>query len=289
MPCAVCGGAKTRRLYTKFGHDIGRCVHCGLAYASPRAPKETVVARYSSDYFWNEYLPALGVIDGRYDLKWFDARYAPLLALLQAAPGRRLLEIGSGAGFFLKAAERAGWRVAGIEVSEEGSRFARETLGLEVRHQSVEAGDADLGDFDAAAMFDTIEHLFDPGAALRSICNALAPRGLILIGTPNFGALSRHVLGRDWAVLSPIEHLYYFEERSLRRLLEASGFSDVRFVRRHAAWIPQETMNFAHTHAPGSSRARLVAAAVRVGGKALAHALQRAGRQDILLCLARRS
>jgi SAM-dependent methyltransferase len=286
VPCAVCGGAETRRLYTKFGHDIGRCIHCGLVYASPRAPEDTVVARYSSDYFWNEYLPALGVVDGQYDLTSFDTRYAPLLALLEAAPGHRLLEIGSGAGFFLKAAERAGWTGTGIELSEDAARFARDRLNVNVRSGSVETAGAGLGMFDAAAMFDTIEHLFDPGATLKAICRALAPGGLLLIGTPNFGALSRHLLGRDWAVLSPIEHLYYFEERSLRRLLEASGFTEVRFVRRHAAWVPQETLNFAHTHAPGSLRARLAAAIVRVGGKALSGTLQRTGRQDILLCAA---
>jgi SAM-dependent methyltransferase len=258
-------------------------------YATPRAPKEAIVARYSRDYFWNEYLPALGVVDGRYDLTRFDARYAPLLELIRAAPGRRLLEIGSGAGFFLKAAERAGWKVTGIELSDEGSRFAREELGLNVRNKAVEVADDHIGIFDAAVMFDTIEHLFDPGGVLRSISRALVPGGLALIGTPNFRALSRLVLGTDWAVLSPIEHLYYFEERSLRRLVEASGFADVRFVRRHAAWVPQETMNFANTHAPAAARARLAALIGRVGGQALARALQGAGRQDILLCLAKRA
>jgi len=289
VPCAVCGSRETRRLYTKFGYDIGRCIDCGLVYATPRAPTETIVARYSRDYFWNEYLPALGVVDGRYDLTQFDVRYAPLLEILRSAPGRRLLEIGSGAGFFLKAAERAGWSVTGIEFSDEGSRFARERLGLDVRNSAIETADFSLGTFDAAAMFDTIEHLFEPGSALKSIAGVMATHGLLLIGTPNFGALSRHLLGRDWAVLSPIEHLYYFDERSLRRLVEASGFADVRFIRRHAAWIPQETMNFAHTHAPASVRARLAALIGRTGGRTLARALQRAGRQDILLCVARKA
>jgi hypothetical protein len=67
VPCAICGGTATRRLYTKFGHDIGRCTSCGLVYANPRALEEIIRSRYSPDYFWKEYLPALGVVDGRYD------------------------------------------------------------------------------------------------------------------------------------------------------------------------------------------------------------------------------
>lgn len=289
VPCAICGGTATRRLYDKFGYGIERCARCSLVYANPRAPRDVIVARYSRDYLWHEYLPALGVVDGQYDLARFDERYAPLLELLTEAPGRRLLEVGSGAGFFLKAAERKGWQVAGIELSSEGSQFARERLGLDVRTRQAEAIGSDLGQFDAAAMFDTIEHLFDPGAVLRSMADVLAPGGLILIGTPNFAALTRLLLGVNWAVLSPLEHLYYFDEGSLGRLLQASGFGHVRFVRRHAAWTPQETTNFINTHTPGSVRARVAAAIGRVGGHALAQAVQRAGRQDILLCVARKS
>jgi hypothetical protein len=89
-------------------------------------------------------------------------------------------------------------------------------------------------------------------------------------------------------VLSPLEHVYYFTEDSLRRLLEAVGFSKVEFVRRHAGWGPQETMNFRYTHQPDGRRARATEALVRVGGMPLARLVQRAGRQDALLCFARR-
>src|SRR4030095_12301785 len=78
VPCAICGGVRTRRLYTKTGFDIARCVRCGLVYANPRAPREVIQGRYSGEYFWQEYLPALGVFEGKYDLSRFDARYAPL-------------------------------------------------------------------------------------------------------------------------------------------------------------------------------------------------------------------
>ena len=286
--CTICGGTQTRRLYTKSGYDIAPCLRCGLVYAYPRASRDAILARYNSDYFWKEYLPALGVLDGKYDLPQFDARYAPLLGLLGPASGRRLLEIGCGAGFFLKSAERGGWTVAGIELSEEASRFGRERLGLDVRREPAETMTIAPAAFDAAVMFDTIEHLFDPRATLAAIAHALVPAGLLLIGTPNFRALSRHLLGSSWAVLSPLEHIYYFEEKTLGRLVEGTGFSDVRFVREHASWSPQETMNFIYTHSARGIRARLAALIGRVGGHTLARRIERAGRQDILLCLAKR-
>jgi 2-polyprenyl-3-methyl-5-hydroxy-6-metoxy-1,4-benzoquinol methylase len=284
----VCGGARTRRLYSKSGHAIARCAKCGLVFATPRAPSDAILGRYGHDYFWNEYLPALGVFDGQFDLAAFDSRYAPLLALLGPASGRRLFEVGCGAGFFLKAAERAGWSVSGIELSEEACRFGRDRLGLDILQEFAEYLSAAPSNTDAVVMFDTIEHLFDPRAALTSIAGTLVAGGQILIGTPNFQALSRRLLGASWAVLSPLEHMFYFEDRTLRTLLERCGFADVRFIHRHEAWSPQETMNFMCTHSPHGLRTRLAALIGRIGGKPLARAIQRAGRQDILLCLATR-
>jgi 2-polyprenyl-3-methyl-5-hydroxy-6-metoxy-1,4-benzoquinol methylase len=205
------------------------------------------------------------------------------------AGGRRLVEAGCGAGFFLKAAERAGWRVTGIELSDEAARFAIDRLDLDIRRQPVEEASIAAESFDAAAMFDVIEHLFDPRAVLEALARALAPDGTLVISTPNFDSVSRHLLGRDWAVLSPLEHTYYFTEESLRRLLEATGFDRVEFVRMHVMWGPMETINFRYTHAPGALRARVCEGIVRLGGFPLARALQRAGRQDALLCFARRA
>jgi hypothetical protein len=90
--------------------------------------------------FWDEYLPAPGVIDQQFDLAAFDACHAEMLALVAAkiAPPGRMVKIGAGAGFFLKAAERAGWACSGIEVSREAADFARTRLELDVRQGTAE-------------------------------------------------------------------------------------------------------------------------------------------------------
>lgn len=258
VPCALCGADDTRRLYTKFGYGIARCRRCGLVYANPRAPEAAILARYSRDYFWNEYLPAAGAPGGRIDYEFIDGRSAPLLALLRrhAPEGRRLLEVGSGAGLFLKGAARAGWDTAGIELSEDAAAFARERLELDVRQERAEEMTFPAGSFDAAVMTDVIEHLFDPRAVLAAIQRALRPGGIVLITTPNFNAVSRYVHGKQWEMLSPLEHLYYFTEETLGRLLEVTGFAVVESRPVLPIQIPY-VMNPRATHAPDSWRARL--------------------------------
>ena len=286
VPCALCGESDTRRVYTKWGWGIERCRRCGLVYANPRAPEAAILARYSSDYFWKEYLPAAGAPDGKVDLEWLDRRHRPMLELIAryAKSGRRLLEVGTGAGLFLKAASRAGWEASGLELSTEGAAFARDRLALDVRQERAEQMSFPPGTFDVAVMFDVIEHLFDPKAVLTATRRALKPGGVLVVSTPNFNALSRHVLGRDWAVLSPLEHTYYYTEQTLAAMLKACGFARTESIRQFAGWGPIETMNYRYTHSPSELRARALRVFAHLPG--MASAVARWGAADALIAAA---
>jgi len=288
IPCAVCGSVNSRPIIQKFGFPIARCQKCGLVYANPRMPAEAILARYSPDYFWNEYLPAHNARDGVFKLEDFDAQYGALLKLIQTSAGGRgkLLEIGTGAGFFLKAAQRAGWQTQGLELSAEAAAFARERLGLTIAQLPAEQ----LGElpetFDVVVMFEVIEHLFDPRRVLELIRQRLRPGGALVLSTPNFNALSRIALGNSWAVLTPGEHLYYFTRDSLQALLRAAGFSAVQFHNDFGGWGTIETMNPRHTQAPRSLRAVLYYYFVVSVGRASYRWVLAQGRGDTLLCVA---
>lgn len=287
VPCELCGHQSTTQLYFKFGAPIAKCDRCGLIYANPRLSKAEIMSRYSPDYFWQEYLPALGVHDGKFDLEYFDARHALMLGLIagKISPPGKMLEIGAGAGFFLKAAERAGWSVDGIEVSEAAVEFANKQLGLRVKLEEAETLTYPDNDFDVVVMFEVIEHLFWPARVLHSVHRVLRPGGVLVISTPNYNALSRWALGPSWAVLSPGEHLYYFTELTLRRMLEQSSFCNVEIIRSFPGFGLFETMNPNYTHNPKSPRKAAYHTFIVTAGRYLFRRIQARGWGDTLLCL----
>jgi 2-polyprenyl-3-methyl-5-hydroxy-6-metoxy-1,4-benzoquinol methylase len=288
VPCALCGGTRTRRYCTKFGYPIVKCRRCGLVYCNPRLSAEATEQRYNADYFRNEYLPTVRPPEGVDEGQFLDDRFRPVIRLLErsgAAKGR-VLEIGTGAGFFLKAAARAGWDAHGLELSAEAAAYARETLGLDVRQAPAEDMPFEPGSFDAAAMFEVIEHLRDPMAVLRAARRAVRPGGALVLSTPNLNSVSRWILGRQWAVLSPAEHLYYFTEGTLTAILVKAGFSRVEFVRELESWLLYETMNVRYTHAPESVRARVYRSLVFRYGPERYREIQRRGYADGLMAVA---
>jgi SAM-dependent methyltransferase len=287
VPCALCGGTETTPYCVKFGYPIVRCSRCDLVYCNPRLSSEETDKRYSPEYFWREYLPSVLPPGGADNGEFLDFRFkAPLELLANGRRPGRLIEIGTGAGFFLKAAARAGFDAHGLELSPEACDYARNTLGLRVMQTLAEEMPFEPGHFDAAAMFEVIEHLRDPLRVVRAARQALKPGGRFVVSTPNLGALSRHVLGDEWAVLSPGEHLYYFTETTLRAMLLKAGFRSVRFVHHYGPWLHHETMNARYTHAPDGWRARTYYRFVDTAGRNFYRGVQSLGLADGLLAVA---
>lgn len=288
--CNLCGANQPRRLFRKFERDVSQCRNCGLVYAGPqRLTREETWDRYNPNYFQQEYLPSLGVINGKIDYDALTGRFAR--AIHHIRPFRKLgtlLEIGCGAGLFLKIAERDGWQVMGTEVMEAGIEFARTQLQIPILQGVIEDLTLPTAAYDVVALFDVIEHLSDPYTTLKQILQLLRPGGWLMISTPNINSLSRRALGASWAVINPGEHLYYFSQDSLGQMLRRSGYGVVWFDLQYAPQGLYETMFPRHNHAPNSLRAQAYTWFVDHYGRRLLDQIQSRGLADELWCLAQR-
>lgn len=149
-----------------------------------------------------------------------------LVGLLKSGgiPGGRVLDVGAGFGFFLEAAERAGYEAYGIEVSAHAAEQARRRTRAPVFQQGAEEPfpfpDAH---FDAVTLLDVIEHLPRYPITLASCRRCLRPGGKLLVITLNAHSLARPLLGRRWAWYQDPTHVHMFTARMLRQGLEAAG------------------------------------------------------------------
>lgn len=209
---------------------ILQCTGCGLVFTEPdEGPR---AAQYTEAYYRNGvYSDYLG---GRSAIEQNAMGVLQHLATLTA--GRRLLDVGCAAGFFLTAARRAGWRVRGMEVSSYMAEFARRELGLEVVEGAVDGPGAHLAPADVVTLWDTIEHLSHPALALTRIREALAPRGVLVVSTGDYGSLLRRVSGRRWRLFADPTHNFFFTEATLTKLLEKTGFR-VLSLERSGKWV----------------------------------------------------
>jgi SAM-dependent methyltransferase len=136
--------------------------------------------------------------------------------------GGRLLEIGCAYGFFLEEARRF-YDVGGIEIADGAVAFCR-ARGLSVISGVAEETTlAQFGMLDVIVLLDVIEHLPDPHNTLALCKQHLNPGGMIVITTGDFSSLYARLAGRNWRLMTPPQHLWFFTPESIRRLSHSLG------------------------------------------------------------------
>ena len=221
-------GHQGPRLARAGDHDIIDCGPCGFKHALPLPDPAAMEHAYREDYYAQEK-PTFLTHAGE-DQAWAELAQTDRLESFEKilGPGRRrLLDIGSGPGFFLATAKARGWQVKGIEPSRQAAQHAR-GLGVEVVEGFFNAATAPtLGRFDAVHLNNVLEHIADPAALLSLAIGLLEPGGLLCVNVPNdFSPLQiagRAAVGAGEWWIAPPHHLNYFDFDSLAALLTRLG------------------------------------------------------------------
>jgi SAM-dependent methyltransferase len=198
------------------------CRACGLIFCDPLPTEQELDLCYAASFNYGWYARHRLQKRAQGYHRWLRVRHQ--LERRTGGPGR-LLDIGCGYGWFLHAARRAGWQVAGIELSGDAVAFATGRLELDVTLGALESIAPPAGRYDAITLWHSLEHMRDPRRALGWIRAALKPGGVVLIGVPNVESRGLRRRGASWTWLQqPFVHLWHFSARSLGLLLEQSGF-----------------------------------------------------------------
>jgi 2-polyprenyl-3-methyl-5-hydroxy-6-metoxy-1,4-benzoquinol methylase len=223
--CDLCGSPSADHpvLFWKHNTPVVRCTCCGLVYANPRWKAEHLFGRYTPDY-WELYSDKIR--STAIDPARNQAVYAPPLNYLEMVRRNgRVLDVGCASGEFLAAAGGRGWELYGVEPSPIGAALAERVPGAVIHTGTLDTAPWPDGYFDGVAFFEVIEHLQSPRAYIAMIGRLLHPGGMLVMSTPNIHSLAYYMLGRNWEVVGPNDHLYYFSPRTLVRLLRSCGFA----------------------------------------------------------------
>ncbi|MGH9667804.1 MAG: class I SAM-dependent methyltransferase [Bryobacteraceae bacterium] len=167
----------------------------------------------------------------------------------------KLLEIGCAYGFLLAEAQPK-FDTFGFEICADAVESCR-ARGLNV--ECGPANDASMGShgpFDVCIMLDVIEHLEQPHLVFEMIYRHLKPGGRVVISTGDWGSLLARAMGKNWRLMTPPQHLFFFTQRALTRMLERIGFS-VRQITRPTKYVPLSLILFQFSRLVGISPKRI--------------------------------
>ena len=169
------------------------------------------------------------------------ASNSPFVELLKmAGNGKRVLEVGPGAGHVTKQLTQQGCTVTCIEKDKNMSDMAKDFCA----HMIV--GDIESNtigrqlfteQFDVITFGDVLEHLRDPVAVLNNLRPLIAPAGYLVASIPNVAHRSLRLsllFGEfDYADMGLLDrtHLRFFTIRTIEKMMNESGFRIVDMVR----------------------------------------------------------
>jgi SAM-dependent methyltransferase len=196
--------------------QLVRCRRCGFQYVNPRLRGHLILDSYRE----GEDRTYLSQLEAR------EHTFAAALEEIELANGGpgHLLDIGTAAGAFVAAASSRGWQAEGCEPNRWLSEWGSRHYGINIRQGSVFEQPYAHGSFDVITLWDVIEHTPDPRQMLDQCRALLRPGGILVVNYPDIGSWIAKVLGRRWLFLTSV-HLYYFDRRTMSRMLEMSGFS----------------------------------------------------------------
>jgi len=223
MPtCIVCRSTQ----HLLFYEGILRCSECGHVFADVTLDDERLWSIYRRDYFFGEEYSDY-VADQRVIQKNFRKRLSVLRRFINPEKHSRLLEIGCAYGFFLDLVRKQFKIAVGLDISEDGVRYAREELGVDAYQVDFLHYDCSPQIFDVICMWDTIEHIRDPHLYIEKISSIVPKDGLLALTTGDIDSLLARLQRDRWCMIHPPTHIHYFSRRTIECLLRQYGFETI--------------------------------------------------------------
>jgi SAM-dependent methyltransferase len=245
MSCPLCGSSQfslvqkepastdpTRSAaYTQRQINVVVCSGCSFIYVERDFPESYV------NGFYEERAGGGYGLNMEHFFWWHEATKHSnrhVLSLLGPAHSRKMLEVGCGIGTFLADARDAGWVMSGLEINAEFPGFCREELGIDdVKVGLISDPPFPDASFDAVAMLDVLEHMYDPLTSVKQCARLLKLGGLLVVKSPN-GPMQlrkervKKMLGRGDGYVASIGHLNQFAPKTLSLAFRKGGLEPVR-------------------------------------------------------------
>jgi len=250
--CDYCGSYETETLFTLPDRilkeerlfKIVKCANCGLVYLNPRPTDKENRKYYGQESFYSyrelenflkkrepplkrtkSYLRFLIFGKNRFLINFLlfflGHRFGEIPHGIKEG---KILDIGCGDGLFLFPLKKKGWQTYGFEISRLVAERAKGS-GIEVALGS-ELSEVLYPDnfFDVVRIWHVLEHLPHPFATLKEIHRILKPKGLLIIGVPNFNSPFARLFKKRWSGLQVPRHLFQFTAPSVTSYLKKFEF-----------------------------------------------------------------
>ncbi len=234
IKCPICGHSNLKKKYnlqdytvSKEFYDILQCESCGFMLTQDAPDAQSIGPYYKSD----DYVSHTDTQEGLFFKVYHKVREHMLnqkrKAIIENSSGHRtlkLLDIGSGRGYFLNHMQEQGFLCTGIEQDPEVRKIASEAFNLKI-FAPEKLYQLEENKYDVITLWHVLEHVHDLKGYLERIKSILKPDGLLVIALPNPDCTDVKIYNEHWAGWDVPIHLWHFKPQNIETLLSQYQFN----------------------------------------------------------------
>ncbi len=229
--CLVCGSTQFEPFlvckdYTvsKETFNIVTCKSCGFKFTNPRPENSVIGNYYKAESYVSHTNSKKGIVNRLYHIVRNYTLKQKLKLVSSYVSRGTILDYGCGTGMFLSECKRAGWETFGMEPDDNARQMASEkNLSLFADKNTLQLHLAEK-EFQAITLWHVLEHVTDMYNTLAFFKHKLKHDGVLIIAVPNHVSYDAQYYKEYWAAYDVPRHLHHFELKSMKTLLENSGF-----------------------------------------------------------------
>lgn len=217
--CCVCGNtdhSKFKVNYQKETFAVVECQSCSFMFIPPYYRKSIDYHNYKDENVAN----AVRAGNNWVKIERHKLRYD--LIKKYKAPGSSLFDLGAGWGHFMLAGQQLGYKVYGIEISEQPYLYSKNDLKLPVDHMDFFDMD-ESKKFDVVTMWDVLEHIDKADTFVEKCASVTAMNGYLVLQVPQIDSYFAKKYKDDWKMMG-LDHVNYFGKKTITQLLEKYGY-----------------------------------------------------------------
>ncbi len=230
--CPVCNGERfnhhitcTDYLVSRRQFEVHECVHCGFKFTANAEDEENIRKYYQSEEYISHSNTSKGLINRLYKLvrSYMLNRKSRLVKKTSGLKTGKILDVGTGTGFFADKMKKSGWQVSGTEKSAEAREFAKKGFNLQIAETDT-LFRMEKQSFDVITLWHVLEHIHRLDENMETFSALLKPSGRLIIAVPNHTSYDSDFYGKFWAAWDLPRHLWHFGPEQMKMFGEKFGF-----------------------------------------------------------------
>lgn len=237
--CPVCNSTAFKSLFICKDYSISRedftliqCEYCNFVITSPRPTSGELGRYYASDNYISHSDTAQGLINKLYHFIRKITLRGKISLIKKYSNNPRLLDIGSGAGYFLNSCKQSGFAAIGIEPDTPSRMRSIQQFGIDV-HEESELDKLNSSGFDIITLWHVLEHVENLNNRMSQICRLLDSEGIVIIALPNCSSFDARHYQSFWAGYDVPRHLWHFTPQTIRDLGFKHGLTVFKTLPMH--------------------------------------------------------